>query len=688
MCKRFLFHYAAVGVICAALLICLGCSPEKRFVDTLELSPRADPAQSQWLERQSMLYASTELLKVVSGSNLQWMAPVTDPTARNLFSHADAWLLISPYELVVEPGKRAFAGLSHPALWKILNQRGIHGMYINPALVSGEIWNNPGEEFTGSGGDAVGFAFADIAGSEQDYMVLLDTANKNGGIIGINIIPTATGLGPDFILAGRNMRQYPGLYALVELPKDHWDILPPNVSEWQATPLTPGQIARLSQANFLPPHLLQDDLGVPCGWAATGEVRGFDAQIRRFVYRYFYDPDMPVLNWTDPSSAARRIASASIIQTVGKWGSALTGTSLLPLAGLVPGTGYSHYSLEPALTAATDIGQEVRRYGGWSWQQDRLPLDMLAEFQTETTFDFVTDTVTSPGAEHALLTGDASYLKASIARALELGIDDSRLVHVLPGKDGVIYRPLPRSSEGGSLLPPVPEIAAPFIENKVLPLSGAGLAALALDITSSTDLKPEEVRKITQGHLALTFFLAMQPGLLMLPAQDLAGTVTPAWDARLAGAHREFASKNGVALLGAGRHVAISDAGIVQNPTLYAPLDAQNLAEDSFLAQVGDILALRKELNVANGKLYRLVSTDAPGVVAMLTTLPDGSDLLTLVNFSQKAQSVPVKLEKNYSRAEEVKSGGIFSAFNTTSGVLTMKAGPWGYRAVRLYGGK
>ena len=104
MRKRFLFQYAAAGVICAVLLICLGCSPEKHFTDTLELSPRADPAQSQWLERQSMLYASTELLKVVSGSNLQWMAPVTDPAARNLFSHADAWLLISPYELVAESG--------------------------------------------------------------------------------------------------------------------------------------------------------------------------------------------------------------------------------------------------------------------------------------------------------------------------------------------------------------------------------------------------------------------------------------------------------------------------------------------------------------------------------------------------------------------------------------------------------
>ncbi len=688
MLKRFLFRRLAAGALVAALVAGAGCGSQEHFADSLELSPRADPAQSQWLERQSMLYASTELLKVVSGSNLQWVAPVTDPAARNLFSHADAWLLISPYELVTESGKRAFAQLSHQALWKIMNQRGIHGMYINPTLVSGKIWNNPGAEFSGNGGDAVGFTFADIAGAEDSYAELLQTANRNGGILGMNIIPMATGLGPDFILAGRDMRQYPGLYALVEIDKDFWDLLPPNLSEWQATPLSAGQVAKLSEAKFLPPHLLQDDLGMSCGWAATGEVRGFDAQVRRFVYRYFAEPDMPVLNWTDPSSAARRVGSASIIQTVGKWGAALTGSSLLPLAGLAPGAGFNHYSMEPALTAATDIGQEVRRYGGWSWQQDRLPLQMLVEFQNKTSFDFITDTMTSPGAEHALLTGDAYYLKASVARALALGIDGSRLVHVLPGKDGVIYRPFLRGAMTGETPPPVPESAVPFMENGALPLSGAGLAALALNITTATDLKPEQVLEISKGHLALAFFLAMQPGLLMLPAQDLAGTVTPAWDERLAAAHSEFASKNGVALLSASRRVPISDAGIVQNPALYPPLDVQNVAEDSFLAQLANILALRKELNVAAGKLYHLVDTEAPGVAALLTALPDGSDLLTLVNFSRTAASVPVKLEKHYSRAEELRPGGGGASFAAASGTLSLQLGPWGYRVVRLSGGK
>lgn len=688
MCKRFLFSRAIMAALLAFLLLSSGCKPGERYVDTLELSPRADPAQSQWLERQSMLYTSTELLKVVSGSNLQWMAPVADPAARDLFSHADAWLLVSPYELVTQPGKKAFAQLSQGALWKILDARGIHGLYVNPALVSGRLWNDPGADISGDGADSVGFTFADMAGSEEEYAALLAIANKNGGILGLNIIPTATGSGPDFILAGRNMRQYPGLYALVEVPKDFWNLLPPNLSEWQATPLTPAQVAELAQAGLLPPNLLQDDLGVACGWAATGEVRGFDAQIRRFAYRYFGDPDRPVLNWTDPSSAARQVGSASIIQTVGKWGAALTGTSLLPLAGLAPGTGYNHYSLEPALTAATDMGQEVRRYGGWSWQQDRLPLDMLRAFQGETAFDFITDTMTSPGAEHALLTGDAGYLKASIARGLELGIDGARLVHILPGKDGVIYRPALRGPAGAGDLPPVPDVAAAFMDNGVLPLSGAGLSALALGINSATDLSADQLREIRKGHLALTFFLAMQPGLLMLPAQDLAGTVPPAWDERMAAAHREFASKNGVALLGASRDVSISNAGIVQNPALYAPLDEQNIDEESFLARLGEILALRRELNVANGKLSSLVNTEAPGVVALFTALPDGSDLLTLVNFSREIQSVAIPLEKSYAKVEEIKPGGNSTAFATTSGNLTMKSEGWSYRVVRMSGGK
>ena len=121
MGKGFLFSRVIAGALLMFILSGAGCSPGPRYVDSLELSPRADPAQSQWLERQSMLYTSTELLKVVSGSNLQWMAPVTDPAARNLFSHADAWLLVSPYELVTQSGKRTFAQLNEAALWKILN---------------------------------------------------------------------------------------------------------------------------------------------------------------------------------------------------------------------------------------------------------------------------------------------------------------------------------------------------------------------------------------------------------------------------------------------------------------------------------------------------------------------------------------------------------------------------------------
>ncbi len=688
MYKKFCFRNFLFAALFFALLAYTGCGGPKNYADDLELSPRADPAQSQWLERQSMLYTSTELLKVVSGSSLQWVAPVTDPAARDLFSHADTWLLVSPYELITSSNKKAFAQLNNQGMWKILNERGIHGLYINPVLVSGRVWNNPGEDLSGEGHDAVGFSFADIAGTEDDYVALLKRANENNSILGFNIIPTATGIGPDFMLAGRDMREYPGLYALVEVGKDLWDILPPNLSEWQATPLTPAQVAKLSEAKLLPPHLLQDDSGLPCGWAATGEVRGFDAQVRRFVYRYFGDPDRPVLNWTDPSSAARRVGSASIIQTVGKWGAALTGTSLLPLAGLIPGTGFSPYSLEPALTASTDIGQEVRRYGGWSWQEDRLPLDMLSAFQTETSLDFITDTMNSPGAEHALLTGDAENLKASIAEGLRLGIDDARLVHVLPGKDGVIYRSPIQTASGGPTPPQPPAQAMPFMDNGVLPVSGAGLAALALNITSAKDLTVAQVAEISKGHLALTFFLAMQPGLLMLPAQDLVGTVSPAWDERLATAHQSFTSKNGVALMSNARDIPISNSGIVQNPALYMPLDLQEGDSGSYLAQLSGILALRRELKVADGALTRLADTKAPGVVAIVTRLPDDADLLTVVNFSRQAQSVPLALEKSYAKVEELKPGGAHSTFVSTSGTLTLSMEPWGCRAVRMSGGK
>ena len=85
--------------------------------------------------------------------------------------------------------------------------------------------------------------------------------------------------------------------------------------------------------------LMQDALGLPCGWAATHEVRGIDGNARRFAFRWFGHPWEAVLNWTDPSRAAQRIVSAGIIRSVGTLGSALAGFGLKPYIGLTPNSG-------------------------------------------------------------------------------------------------------------------------------------------------------------------------------------------------------------------------------------------------------------------------------------------------------------------------------------------------------------
>ena len=85
------------------------------------------------------------------------------------------------------------------------------------------------------------------------------------------------------------------------------------------------------------------------------------------------------------------------------------------------------------------MSRELRRYGGWSWlRDDGLPLDNVNDF-LDSGADFLFDSVFSPAAEHALLTGDAGLARFMADEALRLKIDFRRLVHVMPAHDGINY---------------------------------------------------------------------------------------------------------------------------------------------------------------------------------------------------------------------------------------------------------
>ena len=619
---------------------------------------RADPGYTQYLERLSMAGSQTELARVVSGSQLAWQRSASTPFPDPLLALADTWLTINPLITLPETKRSVFASLSSPLYGQIFSKSKFGGLYIAPTSGSGALWAYNRKPSI-KGDDVIQYTFSEAAGSEDDYFRLLQSANTNRKLLGLEVTPATTGLGPDFFLAARYHRQFSGVYCMVELPKKLWNALPPVSDQWVGMPLNDQQIAQLASQKLLPPAMAQDFLptGKEGGWAITGEIHGVDGLVRRWAYRYYGTPDRPVLNWEDPSAGARRILSGSTIRSVGILGSALIGLRLDGLYGLdaAEPNARTTFSPSPGDDAAVAISREIRRYGGWAWLQDEIPLSLVHSLFPDGP-DFFRDSVFSPGIEHALLTGSTTLLETMVDDALVLGLDMHRFVHATTGEKGVSYR-LPHLAEvasgnsSASLLLPrqaselrqntlkeathavfTATFSSPHGDDKVplhqkqLYTTPAGLAALALGAGNAHSVTEAMEPLVRDGHFLQVFIRAMLPGLFMVSDQDLAGSLPLSWYAV-----NDTAEGWDVAMTSRGAHAytqtvsdsAVTALGIPKVKTLYSTPDVQLLEEGSFIARLTEALAIRASYGVSSGTLYGRFKTTAPGCFAVAILLPE-----------------------------------------------------------------
>lgn len=627
---------------------------------------RADPGYIQYLERLSMLGSQAELARVVSGSQLAWLKSAGEPFPDPLLALADTWLHINPLTMLPETKRSVFASLASPQYWQIFSKARIGGLYFSPSSGSGALWAY-NRKASATGDDVIQYTFSESAGTENDYYRLLTAANTNKKLLGMELTPATTGLGPDFFLAARYHRQFSGAYCMVELPQKIWKELPTATDQWQGVPLSEEQTALLASMNLLPPAMAQDFLptGKKGGWAVTSEVYGVDGQPRRWAYRYYGSPDKPVLNWEDPSSGARRILSGSAIRSVGLLGGALVGLKLEGLYGLdaAPQSGSESFDPYPGNNAALAVSREVRRYGGWSWLRDDIPLS-LVDALMDSGPEFFRDTIFSPGVEHAVLTGSTTLLEALVDDALMLGLDMRRFVHATTAENGVDYT-LAHLAETGaadigagtnansktaSLLTPEAArnlrektlkeaqrvtygatLSSPKGEDKP-PLSGrqlnttsAGVAALALGAGNAGAVRQEMVPQIRDGHYLQISIKAMLPGIFMLSGQDLAGSLPLSWYAMTENAaewDNALASRGGYALTQTVQDTAVTIQGIPRVKGVYETADAQILDDGSFIGKLSALLGIRTTYNVANARLHGRFETTEPGAFAYALVLP------------------------------------------------------------------
>lgn len=699
---------AAFFWLCCSLFVLSGCSGRAPARESSQSSTtlytaaqRADPGYIQYLERQSMLGSQGELARVVSGSHLPWQRQAAAPEGEGLLRLADTWINIHPLTLLPDAKRSTFNQFSNPSFWQNMGKSGIKGVYIAPTGGAGALWAY-GRNATMSGEDVIQYRFSEAAGDDAEYRRMLTSANMGRGVLGTDLVPAATGLGPDFFLATRNLRDFPGVYNMIEIPQALWPELPNPGSQWRGAALGPEHISFLASRKMLPPAMRRDSLpfGSRGGWAITGEIHGVDGLIRRWVYRYDGAPDRPVLNWEDPSAAARRIFSGSAIQQVGLLGNAFVGLRLSALYGMeaAPASGSSVPVYEPARDAAHSLGREVRRYGGWSWLRDETPLPLLREVLAGGP-DFALDSVTSPGVEHAMLTGDATLLRTMFDEALRQGLDMRRLVHAMPDPGGISYA-LPHladlsvrsSAQAGSGLSPQAAgelrrrtlAAAQDLADKTQsdgpkgknpsPMKGdtlyttsAGAMAMALGAGSADSVTKEMGPQIMQGHLLLAFFKALQPGVFLLSGQDLAGTLPLSWHS-MADSPKDWdvsiGSRGAYAFTDTSSAVLVTNQGVAKAKTVYPPFDVQLQDPASFASRLSRVLALRARLGVAQGQLYGRFLTHNPGTVAIVVLLPS-ADSAPAAGGDQKAQTAP---ETGNSRFMTVSS---FADFEENRGRLS-----------------
>ncbi|MDR0826714.1 MAG: hypothetical protein LBN33_02390 [Desulfovibrio sp.] len=670
--------------------------------------PRADPGHLQYLERQSMLFKASDMAKVVSGSELAWRSSVAGGPA-GLLAYADTWLLLHPLTMLTSPRNTVFSQLADSSTWSVLREIGAKGLYIAPVQSGGFLWatNRKGSDM---GDDVVQYDFSRVAGTDDQYKRLMQGIISNQSILGSDLIPAATGQGPDFFLAVRGVREYPGIYCMVEIPEDTWNLLPEVTTEWNGASLGQGQVDALHQKGLLPKAMRDEvsPLGRGGGWAATGLVRGVDGNNHRWVYRYYQSPDYAVLNWEDPSQTAHRILSGSAVRQVGLQGQGLIGMRFEAFQGLEPvldsqGTAFS---IEPARTAAQSMGREIHRYGAWNWlRDDNLPLNVFRDFLSSGV-DFLFDGVFSPASEHALLTGDAALARFMADEALRLGIDASRLVHVMPAQDGINYS-LPylghlaatgdekaaalRDSARSAMRAAISSLNPAPVQDSHFYSTGPGLAALALN-AGAPDTAQGASGEISKGHSLLIFFKAMQPGVLMLAGQDLCG-VLPLSAGNSAGAEDKMQIQNvvrGGYALGSAGLATVSSMGAPRAPQIYPSPFVQVHAKDSFLSKIGDFLRLRAQYAVSRGQLIARPETKNAGSIALVTRLGDGSFLLSLCNFSRQSVNETISLADVPGLAQvagRVTSISLGGSHSISEKNITISLGPWQGRALILGAG-
>jgi trehalose synthase len=655
-------------------------SLRRRISDRLtgDGDPVADNrAYVEWLVEESMLADANRLASQLSGQGSMWQNPYAHPDPRAALERASVWFTAYPLSFVTRRGETFLSALADPALWQAFRAIGIDGVHTGPVKQAGGLNGRRLTPSIDGHFDRISMEVDPLFGSEDEFRRLCATAAEYEGTVIDDIVPGHTGKGADFRLAEMGYGDYPGIYHMVSIHSDDWELLP-DVPDGRDSVNLDGEtevaleragyiIGRLQRVIFYEPGVKETN------WSATRVVTGVDGVQRRWVYLHYFKEGQPSINWLDPSFAGMRLVIGDALHALADLGSGglrLDANGFLGVektAEDAPAWSEGH----PLSEAANHlIASMIRKMGGFSFQELNLAMDdikAMGESGADLSYDFVT----RPAYHHALVTGDTEFLRLTLNLARGLGIDPASLVHALQNHDELTHELVHfstrhkddtftyrgaaltgaelgervRNDLNSALTGPGRAYNRRFTQNGIACTTATVIAA-TLDITDLGLITPADREQIKRVHLLLAMFNALQPGVFALSGWDLAGmlTVDAAEVADLiADGDTRWINRGAHDLRGVDE--PSPEGRMPAGRSLYGTLPEQLADPASFASGLRAILDVRRRFEIATAVQVDVPSVSHRSELVMVHRLGDGTHQITVLNFGPESLTGTVRSE-------------------------------------------
>jgi len=634
-------------------------------------STSEDKDYVRWLKQESMLANANAISGQFSGVGAVWQTPFAIPNPAAAMAKSSVWFTAYPISMITKPGYSFLSSLGDEDLWLAFEAIGITAVHTGPLKRAGGVFGWEATPSVDGHFDRISSQIDGVYGTDVEFRRLCEVAAAHGGIVIDDIVPGHTGKGPDFRLAEMGVGDYPGIYHMVEIPPEDWQLLagvPPGTDSVNLDGEAEGRLQRAGYIVGRLQRVIFQDPGVKdTNWSATAPVTGPDGVERRWVYLHYFKDGQPSINWLDPTFAGMRLVIGDALHALGHLGAAalrLDANGFLGVEKSAEGGAPAWSEGHPLSDAVNQlIASMVRKVGGFTFQELNLSFDEIkktAERGADLSYDFVN----RPAYAHAMATGDTEFLRLTMNAALQHGLQPIRLVHALQNHDELTYELVHfatghkddtfrfRRAEltGGEL---AVKIRSELIErltgeagpyNATFTTNGiasttATIIAAALGYPDLTNLSQAQVERIKQAHLLLAMFNAWQPGVFAVSGWDLCGMLTldrSKVPRLLASGDTRWIHRAAYDLMDYRPEASESPSKMPRGISLYGSLPHQLRDPNSFASRLRDILAVRTRHGIATAVQVEVPEVSDKAMLVMVHRLDTRRMQVTVLNFSSQ----------------------------------------------------